>query len=184
MARRLRGSGALARWSPAPSVGGRSDDRVGARPDRRREPGENRLPLRPDSASSGSLIFVPLLLIFLGLDSSSWAAGWPECRLGWAGSGGLGAVGPGSGRGGQGADAGEDLVEQVVFGGRRSSRRWARRISRAGTRISRCRRVAIMAWPPRTPWPRSRPPGSTAAVSWCSQPACSPRAVHPTSTPC
>src|SRR5690242_1966185 len=44
-------------------------------------------------------------------------------------------------------------------------------ISRAGTRISRCRRVAIMAWPPRRPWRNSCPSGPGVAVSWCSQPA-------------
>ena len=31
--------------------------------------------------------------------------------------------------------------------------------SRAGTRISRCRRVAIIAWPPRTPWLARAPSG-------------------------
>src|SRR5512133_788419 len=38
----------------------------------------------------------------------------PECRLGWRVSCDVGAVMAWSGRRGQGADAGEDLVEQVV----------------------------------------------------------------------
>jgi hypothetical protein len=41
----------------------------------------------------------------------------PECRLGWRVSCDVGAVMAWSGRCGQGADAGEDLVEQVVSGG-------------------------------------------------------------------
>ena len=45
-----------------------------------------------------------------------WAAEGPECRFGVAGSGSLGGLWPWSGGCGQGADAGEDLLEQVVFG--------------------------------------------------------------------
>jgi len=54
-----------------------------------------------------------------------WAVEEPECRFGVAGSGSLGGLWPWSGGGGQGADAGEDLVEQVVFG-------WQAQDERAG----------------------------------------------------
>ena len=67
-------------------------------------------------------------------------------------------------------------------GGRRRVRAPAWRTRRAGTRISRWRRVAIMAWPSRTPWPSSSPSGAGVAVSWCSQPAMvarEQRAPHP-----
>jgi hypothetical protein len=43
--------------------------------------------------------------------------------------------------------------------------------SRAGTAISLRRKVAIIALPPRTPWPSTSSPPMISPVSWCSQAA-------------
>src|SRR5260370_26006315 len=54
------------------------------------------------------------------------------------------------------------------------------RTSRPGIVMSRHRRVAIIALPPRTPWPARMSSPAVTAVSWCS-PAAMPAA---SSAPC
>jgi hypothetical protein len=56
-------------------------------------------------------------LIGFGAVCGLVARRWPEWRLGWTDSGVFGAGMAWSGRCGEGAEAGEDLVEQVVSRG-------------------------------------------------------------------
>ncbi|MGH3886253.1 MAG: tyrosine-type recombinase/integrase [Pseudonocardiaceae bacterium] len=84
--------------------------------------------------------------------SGVWAGRGPECRLGCAGSGGgLGPCWPGQDGAGRARSRVRTSVSSWWFGGRRRMSAAAWRIRRAGTRIERCRRVAIMTLTSRTP---------------------------------
>ena len=74
------------------------------------------------------------------------AAHGPECRLEWAGFRDSRRIWPGQGVAGRARRRAKTRSSTRCPGGRRRVSAPAWRTSRAGTRISRCRRVAIMAW--------------------------------------
>jgi hypothetical protein len=142
--------------------------------------------LRPDSASSAVSSFWLVLLILVCLVPAAGRADGPVDAPGslcaaflrvWAGEpGGLGRGAGARDRAGQ-AGAGRDRSRvrisgsRLCPGGRRSTRWRAWRVSRPGTAMSRHRKVAIMALPPRTPCPARMSSPAVRAVSWCSQAA-------------